>query len=324
MDRGRHFAVAVFAVAAFGVGMPGVAAGRTVTVHPGGGNYFAEAPFGEAPLLQGETLRIALRPPSSGSTGYHWRIVRRPSSRLLRRLYFHTSGDGRFEVLAYRARRTVGETRLQLRYESPTGREGRKRRVYLRVAVNAQPPKYGCYPQHSVTQTGNSQVRIFRILRTFVFGGRSFSYVAYYGCELRQNRAFMLHYRTQPRPQFASNDEFTYFALRGTKVGFHFLKQCSIVLSCTDAVRFVESQDLHSGRRIRSVEPIIGPGGGTFGRDITGLVISPAGGLAWIEKDPSDDELNYVYKSDAPPARQGGVAHDRTTLDDGRHGYVDW
>src|SRR4051812_4060746 len=157
MDRGRHFAVAVFAVAAFGVGMPGVAAGRTVTVHPGGGNYFAEAPFGEAPLLQGETLRIALRPPSSGSTGYHWRIARRPSSRLLRRLYFHTSGDGRFEVLAYRARRSIGETRLQLRYESPTGREVRKRRGYPRGAGDAQPPKERCFPPPLGTQTGEPQ-----------------------------------------------------------------------------------------------------------------------------------------------------------------------
>jgi hypothetical protein len=323
MRRGRHFAMAAVAVAAIGVGTPGVAAGKTVRVHPGQDSFYTEAPFGQAFLLQGETLRIYTRPPTSGSTGYHWRIARRPSSRLLRRLSFHTTSDGKYEVLSYRARNVVGQTRLQLRYESPTGREVRNRRVYLRVAVNQRPPRYGCYPAHSVTQTENSQVRIFRIQRTFVWQAGVTRYIEYYGCEFRRNHAFALHYRTQPRPEFASNDDFTYFALNGTKVGFHFFKQCSFVLSCTDAQRFVESQDLHTGRLIRSVEALIF-NGGQLGRDLTGLVLSPTGGLGWIEKDPQNDELNYVYKSDAPPARPGGIAKDRTLLDDGTHGYVDW
>src|SRR4051794_5587478 len=324
MGRGRGIAVAVFAVAALGVGAPGVAAGKIVNVHPGEDRYDGEAPHGEAYLLAGEKLRIFARPASSGSTGYHWRVANRPSARLLRRGSSHVSGDGKYQVISYKARYRVGETRLQLRYESPTGREVRKRRINLRVAVNSRPPKYGCYPAHSVTQTANRQVRIFRILRSFVFEGHFASYVVYYGCEKHSGHAFALHYGTQPRPENASQDAFENFALRGTKIGFYFTKQCSIVRSCTDAVRFVESQDLHSGRRIRSVEPIPGPGGGQFGRDLAGLVVSPTGGLAWIEKEPGNDELNYVYKSDAPPARSGGVAHDRTTLDDGLHGYVDW
>ena len=324
MGRGRGIAVAVVAAAALGAAAPGVAAAKVVNVHPGEDRFDGEAPHGEAYLLAGEQLRIFARPATSGSTGYHWRIAKRPSTGLLRRVSNHVSGDGKYQVISFRARHRVGQTSLQLRYESPTGREVRKRRVNLRVAVNQPAPRYGCYPAHSVTQTANRQVRIFRILRSFVFEGGTARYVVYYGCEKATGRAFALHYRTQPRPENASVDTIENFTLRGNKVGFYFLKQCSIVRSCTDAVRFVESQDLHTGRRIRSVDPVPGPGGGQFGRDLARLLVSATGGLGWIEKEPGNDELNYVYKSDAPPARSGGVAHDRTTLDDGLHGYVDW
>jgi hypothetical protein len=310
-------------MAALGLSIPGAAMAKTVVVHPQSDNAFYEAPFGEAFLLQGETLRVYVRPPSSGSTGYHWRIAHRPSSSLLRRLPSYVSHDRKYQVIAFKAGYGLGETRLQLRYESPTGREVRNRRTNLRVAVNPRPPHYGCWPAHSVTQTENSRVRIFRILRTFVWRAGVTHYVEYYGCEFRQNRAYALHYRTQPRPEDASEDEFHYFALNGDKVGFQFLKQCSFVRSCTDAQRFIESQDLHTGRRVRSVDPLIFSGG-QLGRDISGLVVSPTGGLAWIENEPGNDELNYVYKSDEAPSYPGGVAHQRTLLDDGKHGYVDW
>jgi len=90
MGRGRHIAMAVFAVAALGAGAPGIAAGKTVTVHPREDRFAGEAPLGEAFLLEGDTLRIAAHPASSGSTGYHWRIARKPSRRLLRLLSIHT------------------------------------------------------------------------------------------------------------------------------------------------------------------------------------------------------------------------------------------
>jgi hypothetical protein len=311
--------MAALAVAALGVVAPAAASAKTVTVTPGSNSFYVQAPRGEAYLLKGEKLRIKLRPADSGSTGYHWRVSKVPARRLLRLVSAHRSRTGKFQVFTYRARRRVGETDLQFKYMPP----GRHRRaadtVDLSVAVNRHPPKYGCHPKGSETVARNGKVRVFKIQRSVIEFHSRQRYTAYYGCELRKKRAYLLDNFGPDRPDNASQNDYSTFRLRGTKVAYVFRKECPFARDCTDqSYRYVESQSLHTGRMLRSVPVRIGPAV----NGVSDIVLTRSGGLAWIENDAYKQNVNLVIRSDQPPKRRGRIAHDDTILDFGEDGYV--
>jgi hypothetical protein len=277
-------------------------------------------------ITQGELLSIDLRPRDSGSTGYHWRVANKPARSVLRfDSNLLSSFSGR-QLLSYRARRTVTpgitQTSLALDYVGP-GRGARIAKTFrLDVFVNESPPKFDCdgYPQGPRSTVGpqiagfttfatSSTSSLFKGQRTVVVtrkgNPRFFSYDAYYGCEFAQYRAYGLHNGGERRP---APDRYVNLSLRGNVAAYVYRPTCpfSFEGDCPAREASVEAQDLHTGRLIRSV-PVAG---GVNPSTVSGLVVSRAGGVAWLEIGA----VNRVLRSDAPAGGGQAIASDAEVL----------
>jgi hypothetical protein len=307
----RRIALAALAIGALGLGVPGTASAKTV--RPQGGDVEDSSTF----VLKGQTLRVVLRPGGSASTGYHWVLKREGTRPSLRLLSSHASRDGKRQVLRFKARR-AGWTRFEFRY-MPPGRGRRAARfAELNVAANRRVPRYGCHPKGSKTVVANSEVRVFRKRRSiFIPHAISSRTAVYYGCERAQNRAYPLD-RASNSQETVRGNRYSHFRLRGTKVGYFVAQGCTLDAysrGCDGASGRVRSNDLHSGATIRSTA-VASSSNGPYPVDVTDLVMSPLGGLAWIEDDTGLD-MAAVLRSDQPPAAGRRTAHDRGPLSRG-------
>jgi predicted secreted protein len=288
-------AVLAIAIAALGVASPAAGA-ATVS---GSANGKA------ASLLAGESLTIDLKPANSGSSGFHWAVATKPSKKVLRLTSDRPSSDGKQQVFTYRAL-GPGTTPLVLRYRAP-GRHGKTVKTFrLGVAVNEQEPQLDCSAsgRHAdLTPVANSGTAVVFTLRRTLFawlgGPFRIPYDAYYGCELSQQQAF----RLGGVVDLVDRHDFWNIVLDGSVVGYVHEVGCSFVPGAHDCIgteRTVESQDLHTGKLIRRVA-VTRTVDGSPG-PVSGLVVSPTGGLGWIEqgRDPEGHAENLVRRSDAP------------------------
>jgi predicted secreted protein len=122
MHRGRRIAALVLAVVFAGLAAVGVASATSVksgaTVH----------------LTRGDRFSVDLNPADNGSTGFHWKFVKKPRSAVLKFLSDRRSRDGKHEVIRFSARGT-GTTSFKLEYVPP-GRGGRAVKSFrLKVVV---------------------------------------------------------------------------------------------------------------------------------------------------------------------------------------------
>jgi predicted secreted protein len=315
MNRSRVKAALASALVASGVAA--APAANAATVGPG-------ANGGHAELLAGQTLTINVTPANSGSTGFHWQVATKPSKKVLHLTSNRRSGDGKRQVFKYKAL-APGATSLRLRYRPP-GKGKTAKTFRLAVLVNEQEPALDCAAighrtAYAIVARSGPAI-VFKIRRTVFFWegtSQKEEYDAYYGCELSQDHAFRLGAvagRSNPH-------EFSNVTLRGTVVAYVHDVDCAFGNGdCLGVPRTVESQDLHTGNLIRVLSV------GMFGGEdhvVTGLVMSPAGGVAWIEqgKSPEGTVATEVFSSDAPAPSTAPYAQDQTTLDDGQQGAVD-
>ena len=269
----------------------------------------------------GHTLKVSLRPPNSGSTGYHWRVSTLAPKSLLRRTSNRTR-RGR-QVFTFRAG-SPGITILRFRYVPPARGAKPVRRLDLPVVVNPRHQRLRCYAPHTRTVLSNTRARVFRIKRSFTlaeFFRMRTNYYEYFGCDFRRDRAYPLANLGSHGTENASVNRYQTVLLRGSVAGYVVHKSCPLRLAggCPGPIPpSVVSQDLRSGKVIRRV--YVGTDGDLANR-VTGLVLSSNGGLAWMEYEGHD--VNSVHRSDHPVVGGNAIAHDHQVLDDGRHGYVD-
>jgi predicted secreted protein len=306
---------AIFAIASIAMGLAASTAdAKTVS---NGANRST------VPLTRGESLLIKLAPADSGSTGYHWRVAKKPAQSVLRLTAHRQASDGKQELFRYKARRG-GVANLELQYVSP----GRDRRVAKRFAlttvVNAPEPKLDCSATGgSPTVAESGQARVFRVRRSAWVSrgstGLRVGYDAYYGCANDRETAFRLGNIVD----LISPHEFWNITLRGSLVGFVHGVRCPLNGDgCERGGLDVQSQDLRTGKVIRDVGTgSCGPG---CDNTVTGLVMSASGGLAWIERSAYEDPThNLVLRSDAPSAGGETVSEDPEILDLDEKGEVD-
>jgi predicted secreted protein len=292
-----------------------------VAVVPAAANAATVWPYqngGHADVKIGDSLTINLKPGNSGSTGYHWQFTRKPSGKILRLTSNHAASGGRRQVLRYNVR-GAGITSLKLRYRPP-GKGKSVKTFRLAVLANEQEPSLDCggsplYARSSLVARSGTAV-VFKLRRTLYFWDsrpERADYDVYYGCELSQDHAFPLGGATdRTRPH-----EFSNVTLRGNVVAYAHDVRCPFDdrAGCPDHPASVESQDLHTGHLIRSVDLGIDNRGAND--TIAGLVESPSGGIAWIERGagPEGPTSTIVYRSDAAAASGEPYAHDATLLD---------
>lgn len=293
---------------------------HAATVGPGANGKHAE-------LLTGGSLTIDLKPGDSGSTGSHWAFARQPSSKLLALRSHRASSDGKHETFVYRAK-AAGFTSLTLQYRPP-GRKARPKKTFrLTVIVNDPEQQLDCdgIPSHAqftlIARSGTADA--FRTRRTIflwqVDRAIAIPYDAYYGCAFNTQHAYPLGGLLDR----TKGHEFSNIALSGSTVGYVDDETCSIdpQEGCLGSDRFVGSQDLSTGSVIRSV-PVI-RGQAAENDPVTGFVLSPSGGLAWIEKyqTPEGGTIYMVRRSDAAPT-PGQPVTTGESIDDGQSGLVD-
>jgi hypothetical protein len=271
-------------------------------------------------LPGGHVLRVSLRPPDSGSTGYHWRASTLAPKSLLRRTSNRTI-RGR-QVFTFRAG-SPGITRVRFRYVPPARGAKPVRRIDLNVVVNPRHQRLRCYAPRTRTVLSNTRARVFRIRRSFTIATEFVErkhYYAYFGCDFRRDRAHPLANLGSNGSLNASVNRYATVLLRGNVAGFILHKGCPFVVGgCPGPIPpAVVSQDLGTGRVIRRV--FVGTEGDAP-NSVPALLMSANGGLAWMEFEGHD--VNSVHRSDHPIVGGNAVAHDNQVLDDGRHGYVD-
>jgi hypothetical protein len=276
----------------------------------------------ELPLVTGQSLTVNLKPPNSGSTGFHWRFAQRPAKSVLR--LTSNRRIGTHQRFRFKARRG-GVANFKLQYVPPARHARAVKTFRLTVVVNAPEPKLDCTASGasgSSTVATSGLARVFKVRRTVwvSFGGAPVreGYDAYYGCATPEGRAFRLGNIVS----LTNPLEFWNITLRGTKVGFVFLPRCPFNNGCENNPPYVVSQDLVSGKVIRAVG--VGACGPGCPNSVSGLVLSATGGLAWIEQSPFDGVThNQVHRSDAPAPPGETVATDSEVLDPDDTGVVD-
>jgi hypothetical protein len=115
---------------------------------------------------------------------------------------------------------------------------------------------------------------------------------------------------------------FSNVTLRGTIVGYAVQFRCPLFdgNGCDIDGSTFESQDLHSGKVIRSIA--VGGGGITASNGFDGPVVSATGGLAWIEHEAYSPYGTVVLRSDSPVTDpRAAIEPDR--LDEGPAGTID-
>jgi hypothetical protein len=306
MNRSRR--TAAFAIAAaLGVSAPASAAGtpdhQKVTV------------------TSGSTLTIGLRAPNSGSTGFHWNVSTVAPGSLLRRTSRRFVGSN--QVFTYKTRR-AGVGRLHFKYVPPGRGAAPVKRLDLDVVVNRPAQRLRCYTPRSRTVISNGRVRVFKIRRSLIVALDSpyvVHYDAYYGCDLRKDRAYPLDNGGSNSSDNVGPNVYRTVELNGNVAGYIFRKACPPGTEgggCADILpEAIVSQNLTTGRVIRRVFPA----GAPFNNVITGLVLSARGGFAWLEFAGHD--INSVHRSDRPATAGHTVATEDQVLDDGMHGFVD-
>jgi hypothetical protein len=317
LKSGRSIALAALSSAAVGIVGPGAAAAKTV--EPGVHD------FGPAFVLKGQTLRVKVRPATSGSTGYHWR-ARYKQRRVLRLKSQHISRNGKWQVFTFKGRR-AGNAYLHLLYVPPGRHRKPAKRVKVGVGVNRRFHAPGCRPKGSRTVVQNSKARVFTLRRAIFVpsGGQSrWAFRGYFGCTFARNRAFGFDGAGSDDPEKSIPSEtrvYMFPILRGTKFGQAFRTRGSQFRAYPDVVNLVRTFDLRKRKVIRRAYPAHPFPGSNSG--VLDLVMSARGGLAWTEDDPDHRDGAIVSRSDQPPQHAGGVAGDRTVLDADENGDVD-
>jgi hypothetical protein len=276
----------------------------------------------------GETLQISLKPSNSGSSGYHWRVAKKPKGSVLRLLSNRTASGPARQVFTYRAR-GAGLTSLKLEYVAP-GRGGRVTKTFRqKVLVNKPMPRLDCTGSNRrislIAQTGSA--RVFKVRRTVrvlarAAGGRVVrqSYDVFLGCAFAEGRTHELGGYTAAGPDAAENTAFN-VTLRGTVVGYVFDKGCPFEVqansTCTsEPGTHVAAHDLNGGKLIRAIDVDLFAADAF--NDVSGLVVSAAGGLAWTEVSHAGAKPSTaVLRSDAPAKPGQTVANDRETIASG-------
>jgi hypothetical protein len=301
------------------------AAAALLALGAGSGNAFANTVHATAnstvTLSGGHVLRVSLRPPNSGSTGYHWRASTVAPKSLLRRTSNRTV-RGR-QVFTFRAG-SPGVTRIRFRYVPPARGAKPVRRIDLTVVVNPRHKRLRCYAPHTRTVLSNTRARVFRMRRSFTLATEFVQrtrYWAYFGCDFRRDRAHPLANLGSNGSINASENNYATVLLRGSVAGYILRKGCLLAFpGCLNAhIPAVVSQDLRTGRVIRRV--FVGSAHDEFGNPVPTLLMSANGGLAWMEFEGHD--VNSIHRSDHPIVGGNAIAHDNQVLDDGQHGYVD-
>jgi hypothetical protein len=276
----------------------------------------------------GETIEVSLRPSNSGSTGYHWRVAKRPKPSVLRLVSSRTvDGTRPQQVFTYRAR-GAGAASLNLQYVSPGSRRRVTKRFRHTVAVNRPVPQLDCNGSsrrvNLLAQSGAARVfKVRRTIRLFSFGAGKVvrrSYDVFLGCASANGRTHELgspgYTTSAPGPDAGRNELFN-LTLRGTVVGYAFDPGCPFEVeestNCTsEPGPIVAANDLSGGKLIRSTF-VSSHGPDAYNR-IAGLVVSPTGGLAWTEVAPTS---NLVRRSDAPAEPGEAFANDEETIASG-------
>jgi hypothetical protein len=275
----------------------------------------------EVPLVTGQSLTIKLAPANSGSTGYHWRVARKPARSVLR--LTSSRSNGTQQVFTYKARRS-GVTSLKLQYEPPARHARAVKTFRLTTVVNAPEPIFDCNAsgaRESSTVATSGLARVFKVRRTaFVSAGGTplrVGYDAYYGCV--SGNAFRLGNLVS----LTNPIDFWNVTLRGALVAFVYRPRCPFNgQGCEGFTPYVVTQDLRTGKVIRAVA--VGACGPGCDNRVTGLVISATGGLAWIEQSPFGGVVhNQVRRSDAPAKPGEAFATDDEFLDLDDNGVVD-
>jgi hypothetical protein len=304
---------AVFAVgiaAALGAGAP-VASAVAAPADPA---------HSQRAVTAGQSLKIALPAPNSGSTGYHWNVSTFAPGTLVRRTSERFSGNR--QVFTYRTGRP-GVALLQFAYVPPGRGAEPVKRLDFKVVVNRPVRRLRCYPPGSRTVISNGKVRVFKLRRSLIIALHSRDYVhydAYFGCDFRRDRAHPLDGSPNSSDTIGESVYQT-VKLNGRVTGYLLRANCPYTVhldgGCTEIGALAAvSQNLTTGRVIRRVYA----SDAAYNQVITGLVLSARGGLAWIEFHGQD--VNSVHRSDQP-GRNGGIATDNQELDNGEHGFVD-
>lgn len=286
------------------------ASAETVTGYSGSG-------YGST-LDVGQTLQIDVKPANSGSSGYHWRVAKRPKGSVLRLVSRHAVRNPARQRFTFQTS-GAGVTSFKLQYVSP-GRHPRVAKTYRHtVAVNKLLPQLDCFGSGRSTSlvAQTSAARVFgvnRTIRAFVFGSKTVervSYEVFLGCADAEGHA---HELGTPQAEAGLGSHATPadvydVTLRGTVAGYAFKPACPIVIQSSFGCGFtsataVVAQDLNGGKLIRA------EGVGTSGPDdenrLTGLVVSASGGLAWSELGHDGaTNVGIVLRSDEQPDQSG-------------------
>jgi hypothetical protein len=264
----------------------------------------------------GQTLRIDLKPANSGSSGYHWRVAKRPKRSVLRLVSSRAvKNRQRFTFQA----RGAGVTSFKLQYVSP-GRHRRVAKTFRHTAaVNRLLPQLDCFGSGRATNlvAQSNAARVFevnRTIRVFDFSTQRVervSYEVFLGCAFAENHARELgppEVELQ-RGSHATPADVYDVTLRGTVAGYAFRPACPIVVVAVGGCGFtpgtsVVAQDLNGGKLIR--DEIVGTSGPDDENRLTGLVVSATGGLAWTELGHEDQTtVGIVLRSDEQPDQSG-------------------
>ena len=109
MNRTRRFTALGLSLLAVSAGATAVASAKTVDQSDSGS---------KVSLAKGTTLTIKVNPGDSGSTGYHWRVAKKPAGSTLKLKSDKTAGGGKQQVFTYKAA-GKGTTSLKLQYVPP-------------------------------------------------------------------------------------------------------------------------------------------------------------------------------------------------------------
>jgi predicted secreted protein len=114
-------------------------------------------------LSDGESLVIKLKPGDSGSSGYHWRVAKKPAKSVLKLKSNKTSSDGKRQVFTYVAR-GGGSTSLKLQYVPPAQGAKPTKTFKLGVTVSVQGAASAarCAKAGSKTLAQNGSVRVYQ------------------------------------------------------------------------------------------------------------------------------------------------------------------
>jgi hypothetical protein len=318
MNRKRRDLAGLIALGVVVAAVPATASAKTVTAPYDGQGYS---------LVRGDALRVVLNPADASSSGYHWRVANQPARSVLRLRSDRTKGKR--QVFTYSAR-GAGATKLAFKYVPPGRRAKATKTFRIAAAVNSRTPKLDCNASgrahNTVVESGSA--RVFSVKRRVFYTDRAaFLYKtttdAYFACQFAQRVA-----RPLVENPLADNG-YSNVTLRGVAVGFVYQPECEfsqlVEGGCVAAMpKYMVSQDVRSGAPIREV--MVGDAGGIYRPDVTGLVMSVTGGLAWIEKAKSPDDglvHNRVFRSDAPAVAGEKYAGGEEVLDQDEDQMVD-